>query len=182
MRIDYVSSSRAGNASCVDAASLPQPNGECALSQAVNQSIEPASRGLELPSPQTFPSPSRHSTTTHLPIARQQPTMSSQQPPPPQDPAEQGSSNTAAQPAPATAGAGPAAGPAQQQQQQQQGGGGEKEVSGDAPLVDPRLPTRKDTSLREFLAKIDDYAPIVRVLPTPPLLPISPHQQPASPV
>lgn len=31
-----------------------------------------------------------------------------------------------------------------------------------APLVDPRLPTRKDTSLREFLSKIDDYAPIVR--------------------
>lgn len=29
-------------------------------------------------------------------------------------------------------------------------------------LVDPRLPTRKDTSLREFLSKIDDYAPIVR--------------------
>ncbi|KAJ4412853.1 hypothetical protein N0V82_008704 [Gnomoniopsis sp. IMI 355080] len=30
-----------------------------------------------------------------------------------------------------------------------------------APLVDPRLPTRKDTSLREFLSKIDDYAPII---------------------
>lgn len=30
-----------------------------------------------------------------------------------------------------------------------------------APLVDPRLPTRKDTSLREFLSKIEDYAPIV---------------------
>lgn len=32
-------------------------------------------------------------------------------------------------------------------------------------LVDPRLPTRKDTSLREFLSKIDDYAPIVRAFP-----------------
>ena len=27
-----------------------------------------------------------------------------------------------------------------------------------------RLPSRKDTSLREFLNKIDDYAPIVRFL------------------
>lgn len=40
------------------------------------------------------------------------------------------------------------------------GGAGEEEP-GYAPLVDPRLPTRKDTSLREFLSKIDDYAPIV---------------------
>ncbi|KAF3766460.1 transcription initiation factor IID, TAF10 subunit [Cryphonectria parasitica EP155] len=30
-----------------------------------------------------------------------------------------------------------------------------------APLVDPRLPTRKDTSLKEFLSKIDEYAPII---------------------
>jgi transcription initiation factor TFIID subunit 10 len=28
---------------------------------------------------------------------------------------------------------------------------------------DPRLPTQKDTSLREFVNKIDDYAPIVRL-------------------
>lgn len=34
-----------------------------------------------------------------------------------------------------------------------------------APLQDPRLPTRKDTSLREFLNKIDDYAPIVKLSP-----------------
>ena len=27
---------------------------------------------------------------------------------------------------------------------------------------EPRIPTRKDISLREFLAKMDDYAPIVR--------------------
>lgn len=38
-----------------------------------------------------------------------------------------------------------------------------EEETGYAPLVDPRLPTRKDTSLREFLSKIDDYAPIVRI-------------------
>lgn len=31
-----------------------------------------------------------------------------------------------------------------------------------APLTDPRLPTRKDISLKEFLNKMDDYAPIVR--------------------
>lgn len=29
---------------------------------------------------------------------------------------------------------------------------------------DPRLLSRKDASLREFLSKIDDYAPIVRAL------------------
>lgn len=70
--------------------------------------------------------------------------MSSQQPPP-QEPAEQAN---AAQPA---AGAQQA----------------EEETGGYAPLVDPRLPTRKDTSLKEFLAKIDDYAPIVSVAPAP---------------
>lgn len=31
--------------------------------------------------------------------------------------------------------------------------------------LEPRLPTRKDVSLREFMLKIDDYAPIVRPLP-----------------
>ncbi|KUI67329.1 Transcription initiation factor TFIID subunit 10 [Cytospora mali] len=36
-----------------------------------------------------------------------------------------------------------------------------EEETGYAPLVDPRLPTRKDTSLKEFLSKIDDYAPII---------------------
>ncbi|KAG5929181.1 hypothetical protein E4U42_006909 [Claviceps africana] len=30
-----------------------------------------------------------------------------------------------------------------------------------APPQDPKLPTRKDISLREFLNKIDDYAPII---------------------
>lgn len=45
-----------------------------------------------------------------------------------------------------------------------------EEEPGLAPLVDPRMPTRKDTSLREFLSKIDDYAPIVRGPPRPALL------------
>lgn len=31
-----------------------------------------------------------------------------------------------------------------------------------AGTAEPRLPTHKDTSLREFLSKMDDYAPIVR--------------------
>lgn len=30
------------------------------------------------------------------------------------------------------------------------------------PALEARMPTRKDTSLREFLNKMDDYAPIVR--------------------
>ncbi|KXX73304.1 Transcription initiation factor TFIID subunit 10 [Madurella mycetomatis] len=30
-----------------------------------------------------------------------------------------------------------------------------------APVPEPRLPTRKDTSLKEFLNKMDDYAPII---------------------
>ncbi|EON96764.1 putative transcription initiation factor tfiid subunit 10 protein [Phaeoacremonium minimum UCRPA7] len=33
--------------------------------------------------------------------------------------------------------------------------------TGYAPLVDPRLPTQKDTSLKDFLNKMDDYAPII---------------------
>lgn len=28
--------------------------------------------------------------------------------------------------------------------------------------MEPKMPTRKDTSLKEFLTKMDDYAPIVR--------------------
>lgn len=36
-----------------------------------------------------------------------------------------------------------------------------------APVPEPRLPTRKDTSLKEFLNKMDDYAPIVRDGPSP---------------
>lgn len=75
--------------------------------------------------------------------------MSSQ---PPQEPAEQ-----ANPPQPAAA-----AGAASAQQPE--------EETGYAPLVDPRLPTRKDTSLKEFLAKIDDYAPIVSAYPPAPRL------------
>ena len=49
----------------------------------------------------------------------------------------------------------------QQQQQQQQQAQQPEDDSGYAPLVDPRLPTQKDTSLKDFLNKMDDYAPIV---------------------
>lgn len=39
----------------------------------------------------------------------------------------------------------------------------EKEVEVDpvAPAPEPRIPTRKDANLKEFLLKMDDYAPIV---------------------
>jgi len=36
-----------------------------------------------------------------------------------------------------------------------------EEVDPVAAASDPRLPTRKDASLKEFLSKMDDYAPIV---------------------
>lgn len=38
----------------------------------------------------------------------------------------------------------------------------DEEVDPVAPAPEPKLPTRKDASLKEFLAKMDDYAPIVR--------------------
>jgi transcription initiation factor TFIID subunit 10 len=38
----------------------------------------------------------------------------------------------------------------------------EEEVDPVAPAPEPKLPTRKDASLKEFLSKMDDYAPIVR--------------------
>ena len=31
------------------------------------------------------------------------------------------------------------------------------------PAIETRIPAKKDASLREFLSKMDDYAPIVRV-------------------
>ena len=34
-----------------------------------------------------------------------------------------------------------------------------------APVPESKLPTRKDASLKEFLNKMDDYAPIVRRSP-----------------
>lgn len=37
----------------------------------------------------------------------------------------------------------------------------EEEVDPVAPAQDPKLPTRKDASLKEFMSKMDDYAPIV---------------------
>ena len=43
---------------------------------------------------------------------------------------------------------------------------GDGEITGpnldtDAPAADTKPPSKKDTSLREFLDKMDDYAPIV---------------------
>ncbi|KAI9810653.1 MAG: hypothetical protein M1827_006112 [Pycnora praestabilis] len=35
------------------------------------------------------------------------------------------------------------------------------EIDPVAPAPDPRVPTKKDASLREFLGKMDDYAPII---------------------
>merc|ERR1712230_272933 len=37
----------------------------------------------------------------------------------------------------------------------------EDEVDPVAPAGDPKLPTRKDASLKDFLSKMDDYAPII---------------------
>jgi transcription initiation factor TFIID subunit 10 len=37
----------------------------------------------------------------------------------------------------------------------------DEEVDPVAPAPEPKLPTRKDASLKEFLSKMDDYAPIV---------------------
>lgn len=37
----------------------------------------------------------------------------------------------------------------------------EEDVDPVVPAVDSKLPTRKDASLKEFLTKMDDYAPIV---------------------
>ncbi|TAQ88626.1 hypothetical protein B7494_g3071 [Chlorociboria aeruginascens] len=37
----------------------------------------------------------------------------------------------------------------------------EEEADPVAPEAEPKLPTRKDVSLKEFLGKMDDYAPII---------------------
>lgn len=37
----------------------------------------------------------------------------------------------------------------------------EEEADPLAPAPEPKLPVRKDASLKEFLSKMDDYAPIV---------------------
>lgn len=59
--------------------------------------------------------------------------------------------------------------------------GNEQVPSGTAPLLEgehpvaaaeTKPPNKKDTSLKEFLSKMDDYAPIVS--PAPPFLP-NPH-------
>lgn len=38
----------------------------------------------------------------------------------------------------------------------------EETVDPVAPAPEPKLPSRKDASLKEFMGKMDDYAPIVR--------------------
>lgn len=42
--------------------------------------------------------------------------------------------------------------------------GTQPEAAEEPPAIapEPKLPTRKDTSLKELLGKMDDYAPIVR--------------------
>lgn len=42
----------------------------------------------------------------------------------------------------------------------------DEEVDPVAPAPEPKLPTRKDASLKEFLGKMDDYAPIVSCFTT----------------
>lgn len=50
----------------------------------------------------------------------------------------------------------------------------------EAPLPETREPTRKDISLREFLGKMDDYAPIVRLPPCDAIPPLYPSNYPAT--
>jgi transcription initiation factor TFIID subunit 10 len=38
---------------------------------------------------------------------------------------------------------------------------GTNEVDPVAPATEPKIPVKKDASLREFMSKMDDYAPIV---------------------
>lgn len=47
----------------------------------------------------------------------------------------------------------------------------DEEIEPEAPEPEPKLPSRKDISLKEFLGKMDDYAPIVSNVPVfyPPL-------------
>lgn len=45
------------------------------------------------------------------------------------------------------------------------GGQEEEEPNPVAAAPEPKLPSRKDTSLKEFLSKMDDYAPIVSKVP-----------------
>lgn len=52
-------------------------------------------------------------------------------------------------------------------------------IAGAPPASELRIPTKKDASLREFLSKMDDYAPIVSA--SSPHSPPSPPQEPTSP-
>lgn len=52
-------------------------------------------------------------------------------------------------------------------------------IAGAPPASELRIPTKKDASLREFLSKMDDYAPIVSA--SSPYSSPSPPQEPTSP-
>ena len=39
---------------------------------------------------------------------------------------------------------------------------GDTAMQSDIPAIETRIPAKKDATLREFLSKMDDYAPIVR--------------------
>ena len=57
-----------------------------------------------------------------------------------------------------------------------------EDAAGAPPTIqEPRMPTKKDTSLREFLGKMDDYAPIVRCAPLLRPPPFARSQSPSPP-
>jgi transcription initiation factor TFIID subunit 10 len=57
--------------------------------------------------------------------------------------------------------AAPAAGPNGTQPTSEAAAGGANASAAVLPAPESRLPTRKDASLKEFMNKMDDYAPIV---------------------
>lgn len=46
-------------------------------------------------------------------------------------------------------------------------GGKQLEEEQDEGVFEPRIPAKKDATLREFMGKMDEFAPIVRLLPFP---------------
>ncbi|KAM9874049.1 Transcription initiation factor TFIID subunit 10 [Verticillium dahliae] len=81
-------------------------------------------------------------------------------------------------PAPATNGVTTADKPDQAETATEQNGEKEAEAEQAAPVPEGKLPTRKDMSLREFLTKMDDYAPIVCSRPSPSSLCVLPIVDP----